>query len=114
MRKEVSTRDYSKKQEQAIANYLRGKVQTNSGGTKFGGGDVHTKYFLIEAKTVEYPQKSFNIKKEWIKKAEEQAYQQRKYFSAVAFRFEPQGEDYFIINKSLMRALVNYLEDNDG
>ena len=45
----MATRDYSDKQEKHIAKVTGGKVQRNSGGTKFGGGDVHTdKFFRSE------------------------------------------------------------------
>jgi hypothetical protein len=100
----------SQKQEQQIARYLNGQVQPNSGGTKFGGGDVHTKYFLIEAKTSETIKESFSIKHEWIKKAAEQAFEQGKPYSAVAFRFSPNGDDYFIIGRQTMKLLMDYME----
>ena len=102
----MSTRDYSDKQEEEIAKWLNGKVQSGSGGTKFGGGDVHTDTFLIEAKTCTDDKKSFAIKKEWLVKAKEQAYEQRKLFWSLAFRFEPDGEDYYVIDKNLMKMLV--------
>ena len=47
----MPTRYFSDKQERHIAKVTGGKVQSNSGGTKFGGGDVHTDKFFIEAKT---------------------------------------------------------------
>ena len=78
----MATRNYSDKQEIRIANLLYGKVQSNSGGTKFGGGDVHTSLFLIEAKTNETERKSFTIKKEWLDKMKEQQFEQGKMFSS--------------------------------
>ena len=59
----MTTRYFSDKQEQHIAKVTGGKVQSNSGGTKFGGGDVHTDKFFIEAKTSMSVKQSFSIKK---------------------------------------------------
>ena len=44
----MTTRDYSDMQEKHIAKVTGGKVQSNSGGTKFGGGDVHTDKLFID------------------------------------------------------------------
>lgn len=106
-------KDYSVSQENDIARLLGGRVQSNSGGTRFGGGDVQTSQFFIEAKTPTKSQTSFSIKKEWIEKMKEQAFEQRKYQSALAFRFSPDGEDYFVIDSRLMKELVNYMEKEE-
>ena len=103
-------KDYSASQEHDIARLLGGRVQSNSGGTRFGGGDVHTEQFFIEAKTPTKEQTSFSIKREWMTKMSEQAFEQGKYHYALAFRFDPDGNDYFVINSRLMRDLVQYLE----
>ena len=103
-------KDYSASQERDIARLLGGRVQSNSGGTRFGGGDVHTNQFFIEAKTPAKAQTSFSIKLDWISKMLEQAFQQGKYHSALAFRFAPDGQDYFVISSSLMKQLVEHIE----
>ena len=103
-------KDYSASQERDIANLLGGRVQSNSGGTRFGGGDVLTEDFFIEAKTPTKTQTSFSIKKEWIDKMVEQAFEQGKYHYALAFRFDPEGDDYFVINSRLMEMLVKFFE----
>lgn len=107
----MPTRTFSDIQERRIARYLDGVVQVNSGGTKTGGGDVHTKTFLIEAKTSTTPKTSMSVKKQWLTKAHEQAFQQGKSNSAVAISFGD-GEDYFIIGKHLMKMLIMNLEEN--
>lgn len=106
-------KDYSASQENDIARLLGGKVQSNSGGTRFGGGDVQTAQFFIEAKTPTKEQTSFSVKEEWIDKMREQAFEQGKYHSALAFRFSPDGDDYFVINSRLMAELVKYLESSE-
>ena len=101
-------------QENNIARLLGGRVQSNSGGTRFGGGDVQTEHFFIEAKTPTKEQTSFSIKKEWMDKMREQAFEQGKQQSALAFRFSPDGDDYFVINSRLMKELVEILERDLG
>lgn len=104
----MATRDYSDKQEKHIALVTNGKVQSNSGGTRFGGGDVHTKKFFIEAKTPTKSQTSFTIKSLWIHKMYEQAFEQGKEESVLAFRFTPDSnEDWYILSE---RQFLEYLE----
>lgn len=103
-------KDYSASQERDIARLLGGKVQSNSGGTRFGGGDVLTRDFFVEAKTPTKEQTSFSVKKDWIDKMQEQTFEQGRLYSALAFRFSPDGEDYFVIDSRLMKELVKYFE----
>lgn len=103
----MTTRDYSDKQEKHIAKVTGGRIQSNSGGTKFGGGDVHTDKFFIEAKTPTKEQTSFTIKKEWITKMREQAYEQGKEESVLAFRFDPNTDnDLYVLSQ---RQFLEYL-----
>lgn len=103
----MATRDYSDRQEQHIAKVTGGKVQSNSGGTKFGGGDVHTDKFFIEAKTPTKKQTSFTIKKEWISKMREQAFEQGKEEAVLAFRFDPDIDtDLYVLSQ---RQFLEYL-----
>ena len=108
----MATRDYSDIQEKHIAKVTGGKVQKNSGGTKFGGGDVHTNKFLIEAKTPTKEQTSFTIKKEWIIKMREQAYEQGKEESVLAFRFDPNIDtDLYVLSQRQFLEYLRYKED---
>ena len=47
----MATRDYSSKQEKAVANYLDAKLTPNSGATPFKKGDMITEDSIIECKT---------------------------------------------------------------
>lgn len=107
-----TNKECSDLQEKQIAAFLGGKTQPNSGGTKFGGGDVLTRFFFIEAKTQTTDKESFTIKKEWLEKAKEQAFAQRKSNNALAFRFGPDELDYYVIDSHLMRDLVHSVEAN--
>lgn len=106
----MNTRQYSRAQEERVAKTLGGKVNSNSGATDFYKGDVRTKEILIECKTSTKSVKSVSIKKEWLKKLDEEKFSMGKYHSALAFDFGD-GEDYFIINKDLMELLVGYVGD---
>ena len=103
----MTTRYFSDKQEQHIARVTGGKVQSNSGGTKFGGGDIHTKKFFIEAKTPTIERKSFTIMKDWITKMREQAFEQGKECCALAFTFDPDKQENFYILSE--RDFLEYL-----
>ena len=108
----MATRDYSDMQEKHIAKLTDGKVQSNSGGTKFGGGDVHTNKFFIEAKTPTKEQKAFSIKKDWIDKMQEQAFEQGKEESVLAFRFSPNDkEDFYVLNEKQFLEYLRYKEE---
>ena len=111
----MNTRYFSDKQEKHIAKVTGGKVQSNSGGTKFGGGDVHTDKFFIEAKTPTKEQTSFTIKKEWIIKMREQAYEQGKEESVLAFRFDPNIDtDLYVLSQRQFLEYLRYKEESDA
>lgn len=107
------TRFYSNKQEKNIAKALDGKQTANSGATRFSKGDVRTTMFLIEAKTCTEERKSFAVKKEWLKKNEEEAFSMNKPYSALAIDFGS-SENYYIINERLFKKLVNLLQEEDN
>lgn len=100
----------SNKQEREIADYLNGKVQSNSGGTKFGGGDIHTPRFFIEAKSHTEEKSSFTVPKKWLEKAKEQAFEQGKNRWALAIRYSEADTDYFIISRSEMIEYQSLLD----
>lgn len=103
---------YSNLQEKQIASKLGGKTQPNSGGTRFGGGDVKAGCFLIEAKTTTKNQNSLNVRKEWLEKVKEQAFEQGLEEYAVAIRFNPnENKDYYLIDDQLMKQIIDKLEE---
>ena len=109
----MTTRDYSDMQEKHIAKVTGGKVQSNAGGTKFGGGDVHTDKFFIEAKTPAIERKSFTIMKCWLEKIKEQAFEQRKEEAVLAFRFSPDDKtDMYVLNERQFLEYLRYKEES--
>lgn len=106
----MDTKQYSLKQEKRVAKQLGGKVNSNSGATDFYKGDVSTDKMLIECKTTVKEVKSVSIKKEWLKKLDEEKFAMGKFHSALAFDFGD-GKEYFVINGDLMELLVGYIDD---
>lgn len=111
--KKATTRYYSDKQENYIAKITGGVVQSNSGGTKFGGGDVHTKKFLIEAKTPTKERTSYTVKKEVLAKLYEQAFEQNKECGVLAFRFDPDGSDFYVLSERDFLEYLRYKEEDE-
>lgn len=109
----MATRDFSKVQETSVARALGGTVVANSGATAFYKGDVRTKTFLIECKTVCKEQTSFTVKKEWLTKMKQEAFAMSKDNSALAINFGPGEKSYYVIDESLMQTLVDYLESSN-
>lgn len=107
----METRYFSDNQEKHIAKVTGGKVQSNSGGTKFGGGDVHTEKFFIEAKTPTKEQTSFSVKKYWITKLQEQTFEQGKEEGVLAFQFSPEDrENFYVLNERQFLEYLRYKE----
>jgi len=100
-------------QEKEIASALGGQIQAGSGGTSHGGGDVHTDNWFIEAKTVLEKKKSYSIKTDVLNKMKEQMFEQKKEYAALAFRFEPTGKDWYVIDKDTFIYLLS-LENKDN
>lgn len=108
-----STRFYSSKQEKKVAKAVSGKQVANSGATAFEKGDVTTDLFLLECKTCVEEKKSFSIKKEWLKKNKEEAFEMGKSYSALVFNFGPNSENYYVIEEKLFKLLNEYLEGEE-
>lgn len=108
-----STRYYSNRQEKQVAKSIGGKQTPNSGATKFVKGDILTDNFLIECKTTLTPKKSFAIKKEWLEKNRQEMFAMNKSYNALAFNFEPDGKNYYVIDEKLFKYLKEKLEEDD-
>ena len=96
-----------------MAKVMGGKQTANSGATAFSKGDVRTDKFLLECKTCVEEKKSFSIQKKWLDKNKEEAFAMNKPYSALAFNFGPDGENYYVIDEKLFRQLKDYLESEE-
>ena len=113
MAKEGTTRYYSDKQEKKVVKLIDGIQSPNSGAGHFRKGDVYQRdaSILVECKCTMSPKNSVSIKKEWIDKNKEEAFSQRLSSQAIAINFEPDGENYFVINERLFKLLVDILKE---
>jgi hypothetical protein len=113
--KPLPTRHFSKKQEEAVAKATGGKRTPNSGATDFGGkSDVDiANLFNIECKTKTSNSESISIKKEWIHKNKREALFDGNPYSAIAFNFGPDSENYYIIDEYLFLELIDHLKTLD-
>lgn len=104
------TRFYSNKQEKKVAKAVGGRKTVNSGATAFSKGDVTTDLILLECKTCIENKKSFSIKKEWLEKNREEAFEMGKNYSALVFNYGPDTDNYYVIDERLFKELLNYIE----
>lgn len=109
----LSTRHFSKQQEDYVAELINGVRQPNSGASAFHKMDVVNKEASIgiECKTPTKEKESFTIKKEWIEKNRQEAYSKRIFNQAIAFTFAPKQENFFVIDEKLFKFLVEKLEE---
>ena len=63
-----------------------------------------TEDFLIECKTKKEESTQITVKKEWIEKANEQAYQMRKQYAILALSFGD-DKDYYLMEPQLFEYL---------
>ncbi len=103
------TRYYSNKQEKQVAQAVGGRQTANSGATPFQKGDILTNNMLLECKTKTSPSESISIKKEWLVKNESERVFMGKKYSAIAFNFGPDENNYYIIDEFLFQDLLDYL-----
>ena len=108
MKNKESTRAFSDAHEKSVCKALGGKQTSNSGANKFEKGDVIVDYasMLIECKCSMSEKSSFSIKKEWLEKNKEEAFRNRLMNSCLCFNFEPNGENYYVIDEKLMISLM--------
>ena len=106
----MNTREFSSKQEQRVAKNFGGKVVANSGATRFNKGDVKIGDVLVECKTSVKEKDSFSIKKEWLKKNKEEAFEMGLSYSVLAIDFGSE-DDYFIIDKELFGKLLEKISE---
>jgi len=104
------TRFYSNKQERQVAKVVGGKKTANSGATKFSKGDVIADDWLFECKTHTEERQQFTIKREWIEKNKEEAFQMGKHHSAIVIDFGDR-ENYYLIDE---KSFLEYKELLDG
>ena len=104
------TRFYSSRQEKKVAKAINGRQTANSGASAWSKGDVTSDIMLVECKTHTELREQFTIKRDWILKNEEEAFQMGKRYSALALDFGD-GENYYVINQRLFLELLEHLRE---
>ena len=103
------TRWHSDKQEKSIVKAVGGKQTSNSGATPFVKGDVLLDEWLIEAKTTTSERENFTIKRDWLRKMQEEQFAMGKSYSALAFSFGD-GENHYVISEKLFKQFLDLLK----
>lgn len=115
--KKISTRFFSKQQENKVAKLINGKTVANSGARPYQKGDVSTtkdltsenymaqEDWLFECKTAMTSKQSFAIKKQWLETIKEEAFQAGKMNYALVFSFGPKQENYYILTEEKFKQL---------
>lgn len=88
-----------------MAKAIKGKQTANSGATKFSAGDVVSDDWLLECKTHTEPRESFTIKRDWIMKNREEAFQMGKHNSALVIDFGD-GENHYLVDEKTFKRLL--------
>ena len=109
----MNTRKYSNMQEKHVAKVLGGKKNANSGATAFIKGDVQLDNFLIECKTVTQKKSSISIKQEWLNKLKKEAFSMNKPYSMLAFNFEPNGKNFYILDENFIYYIIQLLNKEE-
>ena len=109
----MNTRKYSDIQEKQVARALGGRKNANSGATAFVKGDVQLKDFLVECKTVMQKKSSISIKQDWLDKLKREAFSMNKPYSMLAFNFEPNGKNYYVMDENLVCYLLELLNKEE-
>jgi hypothetical protein len=106
------TRFYSTKQEKRVAKVVDGKRSANSGASLWQKSDVTNDLFAIECKTHTELREQFTIKRDWIDKNREEAFQMGKRHSALAIDFGD-GENHYLISEKDFLYLLEKLREED-
>lgn len=111
-----ATRYYSDMQEKRVVKKFGGFQTANSGAGAWTKGDVIIKdaSLMVECKTPVDKKNSISIKKEWIDKNREEIKQMQLQNQVIAITFEPNTENYFLIDERLMGFLLERLKENNN
>ena len=113
MKNKESTRYFSDCHEKSVCEVLGGRQVSNSGANRFEKGDVIVNDMLIECKCAMSEKDSVSIKKDWLLKTKIEAFRNRLSDTCLCFNFEPDGDNYYVIDEKLMKVLCNALKESN-
>lgn len=105
------TKYFSGRQEKSVAKALKGRQVGGSGASAFSKGDVTSDKALIECKTSVTDKTSYSVKKQVLDKVHEEARTMGKYFAILAFNFGPNSENYYVIDESTAKFLMDKITE---
>ena len=108
----MSTRDYSDAHEKSVCKEMDGRQVANSGGTRFGKGDVVNDIAIFECKTVMKVQEAVRVERKWMPKLTEEKFATGKQVAAVVINFGPQTENLYIVDATTMKKLLAAYRDS--
>lgn len=100
-------------QEERLAKLFSGYRTPRSGGGNWVKGDVATGkdgLWFVEAKTTVKPSLSYSVNKAVLDKADHERAEMHKPYYTLAFTLGENREDYFVVNKKTMRAILEQQE----
>lgn len=107
--KKSATADNKKvslEQENRIAKMFNASRTPRSGGGEWKKGDILSEDWLVECKTTTTPAKSFSVSKAVLDKAEHERAEMHKSYMALAFTLGEDYDDYFVLDKRAMSAVL--------
>lgn len=96
-------------QEERLAKMFGGYRTPRSGGGNWTKGDVSTGrdgLWFVEAKTMTKPSASYSVRKDVLDKMDHERAEMHKPYAALAFTFGNHEDDYFVVNKRTMKAIL--------
>ena len=110
-----STRYYSDQHEKSVCKALNCNKTSNSGASTFSCGDVYNEDadILLECKCQMTNKESMSIKKTWLEKLRTEAWEKRFTNTALCFNFGPDTPNYYVINETLMKFLIEKLNKEE-
>jgi hypothetical protein len=106
-------RKLAAKQDRRVSEETGLTIEINSGACRGRKGDLKGRNILVETKTLEKPQKTITLKKEWFEKLADQAFSMGKDYHMLVFSFGD-NEDYGAMPLRDIYGLydaVSYLQD---
>lgn len=112
---DISTREYSHKQEKKIAKQVgAARPVANSGATPFNKGDVDNGRILFDGKTCITEQKSVAIKKADLEKIKEEAFAMGRDMGVLVFDFGAGGNLYYVLGEKDFKQMLEAYNDKMG
>lgn len=110
MPEEKTAKELSIEQEERISKLFYGKRTPRSGGANFVSGDSLSEDWLVECKTTVKPSNSYSVNKAVLDKADHERAEMHKPYFALAFTLGENRDDYFVLDRKTMKAMIEQKE----